>query len=75
MLPALASTPKTPRPATAVSGALAESGLVAFPLDLYHGKVADVIALMHKKNISAVPVTEQGKLAGVVTRRSFVNAL
>jgi predicted transcriptional regulator len=37
--------------------------------------VADVVTLMHKKNISAVPVTENGKLAGVVTRRSLVHAL
>lgn len=38
-------------------------------------KVGDVVALMLKKNISAVPVTDKGKLAGVVTRRSLVNAL
>jgi CBS domain-containing protein len=38
-------------------------------------KVGDVIAMMVKKNISAVPVTENGKLAGIVTRRSLVNAL
>lgn len=37
--------------------------------------VGEVIALMLKKNISAVPVTDKGKLAGVVTRRSLVNAL
>lgn len=37
--------------------------------------VGDVIALMLKKNISAVPVTDKGRLAGVVTRRSLVNAL
>jgi predicted transcriptional regulator len=38
-------------------------------------KVQDVVALMLKKNISALPVLEKGKLAGVVTRRSLVNAL
>ena len=38
-------------------------------------KVADVVATMLKKNISAVPVMEKGKLAGVVTRRSLVNAI
>lgn len=36
---------------------------------------ADVIALMLKKNISAIPVMEKGKLAGIVTRNSLVNAL
>lgn len=38
-------------------------------------KVADVVATMLKKNISSVPVMDKGKLAGVVTRRSLVNAL
>lgn len=38
-------------------------------------KVADVVATMLKKNISSLPVMEKGKLAGVVTRRSLVNAL
>ncbi|MFA6332427.1 MAG: CBS domain-containing protein [Methanoregula sp.] len=38
-------------------------------------KVADTIALMLKKNISSLPVMDKGKLAGVVTRRSLVNAL
>ena len=38
-------------------------------------KVADAVALMLKKNISSVPVMDKGKLAGVVTRRSLVNAL
>ena len=38
-------------------------------------KVADVVATMLKKNISTIPVMEKGKLAGVVTRRSLVNAL
>ncbi|AGB01545.1 CBS domain-containing protein [Methanoregula formicica] len=38
-------------------------------------KVADVVATMLKKNISSIPVMEKGKLAGVVTRRSLVNAL
>jgi CBS domain-containing protein len=34
-----------------------------------------VIELMTKKNISTVPITEKGKLAGLVTRRSLVHAL
>ncbi len=38
-------------------------------------KVSDAVALMLKKNISAVPVMDKGRLAGVVTRRSLVNAL
>jgi predicted transcriptional regulator len=38
-------------------------------------KVSDVIALMLKKNISSVPVMDKGKLAGMVTRFSLVNAL
>jgi CBS domain-containing protein len=38
-------------------------------------KVADVIAMMVKKNISALPVMDNGKLAGIVTRHSLVNAL
>lgn len=38
-------------------------------------KVADVVTTMLKKNISSIPVMEKGKLAGVVTRRSLVNAL
>jgi CBS domain-containing protein len=36
---------------------------------------ADVIKTMLKKNISSVVVMEKGKLAGVVTRHSLVNAL
>jgi predicted transcriptional regulator len=38
-------------------------------------KIDDVVALMLKKNISAVPVMDNGKLTGIVTRRSLVNAL
>jgi len=34
-----------------------------------------VIELMAKKNISTVPLTDKGKLAGLVTRRSLVQAL
>jgi predicted transcriptional regulator len=37
--------------------------------------VADVVNLMLKKNISSVPVMDNGKLAGIVTRESLVNAL
>jgi predicted transcriptional regulator len=38
-------------------------------------KVPDAVSLMLKKNISAIPVMEKGKLAGIITRRSLVNAL
>jgi CBS domain-containing protein len=38
-------------------------------------KVSDAVALMLKKNISSIPVMDKGRLAGVVTRRSLVNAL
>ena len=34
-----------------------------------------VIELMAKKNISTVPLTDKGKLAGLVTRRPLVQAL
>ncbi len=34
-----------------------------------------VIDLMLKKNISSVPVMDKGKLSGIITRRSLVNAL
>jgi predicted transcriptional regulator len=37
--------------------------------------VSDVIALMLKKNISSVPVMDNGKLGGMVTRASLVKAL
>jgi len=37
--------------------------------------VADVIDTMVKKNISTVPITDKGKLVGLVTRRSLVMAL
>jgi CBS domain-containing protein len=34
-----------------------------------------VIDLMLKKNISSVPVMDKGKLSGIITRQSLVNAL
>jgi CBS domain-containing protein len=39
------------------------------------GKITETIDIMLKKNISSVPVTENGKLVGIVTRRMLVNAL
>ncbi|MGD1005144.1 MAG: CBS domain-containing protein [Methanoregulaceae archaeon] len=38
-------------------------------------KVTEIIDLMLKKNISSIPVTDQGKLFGIVTRQSLLNAL
>jgi CBS domain-containing protein len=38
-------------------------------------KVSDVVTMMLKKNISSVPVMDKGKLSGIVTRSSLVNAL
>jgi predicted transcriptional regulator len=37
--------------------------------------VMAVINLMLKKNISSVPVMDKGRLSGIITRRSLVNAL
>ncbi len=37
--------------------------------------VSDVIDLMLKKNISSVPVTKNGRIRGVVTRNSLIQAL
>jgi CBS domain-containing protein len=37
--------------------------------------VSAVIELMLKKNMSSVPVMDKGRLAGIITRRSLVNAL
>jgi CBS domain-containing protein len=37
--------------------------------------VSSVIDLMLKKNISSVPVVDNGRLTGIITRRSLVNAL
>ena len=37
--------------------------------------VSDVIDLMLKKNISSVPVMQNGRIAGIVTRNSLIQAL
>jgi len=37
--------------------------------------ISDVIDLMLKKNISSVPVMQNGKITGVVTRNALVQAL
>ena len=38
-------------------------------------QVGEAVDIMQKKNIGAVPVTEKGKLVGLVTRRSLVKGL
>jgi len=38
-------------------------------------KIADVVSMMLKKNISSIPVVDKGNLAGIITRRSLVQAL
>jgi len=38
-------------------------------------KIADVISMMLKKNISSIPIVDKGKLVGIITRRSLVQAL
>ncbi|WAC04779.1 MAG: CBS domain-containing protein [Methanoregula sp.] len=38
-------------------------------------KAAEIVEMMLKKNISSVPVADKGRLIGMVTRRSLVNAL
>jgi len=37
--------------------------------------VADAIDIMQKKNIGAIPVTDKGKLVGIVTRQSLIKNL
>jgi CBS domain-containing protein len=37
--------------------------------------VSDVIDMMLKKGISSVPITQNGRIAGVVTRNTLVQAL
>jgi CBS domain-containing protein len=38
-------------------------------------KVSEIVDIMLRKNISSIPVTDKGKLIGMVTRQSLVNAL
>ena len=38
-------------------------------------KMADIVSMMLKKNISSIPVMDRGRLVGIITRRSLVNAL
>jgi predicted transcriptional regulator len=38
-------------------------------------KMADVVSMMLKKNISSIPVMDKGRLVGMITRRSLVQAL
>ena len=34
-------------------------------------KMADIVSMMLKKNISSIPVVDKGKLVGIITRRSL----
>jgi CBS domain-containing protein len=38
-------------------------------------RMSDIVSMMLKKNISSIPVVDQGKLVGMITRRSLVQAL
>jgi len=38
-------------------------------------KVSEIVDIMLRKNISSIPVTDKGKLIGMVTRQSLANAL
>jgi CBS domain-containing protein len=38
-------------------------------------KISEIVSFMLKKNISSIPVTDKGRLTGIVTRRSLVDAL
>jgi predicted transcriptional regulator len=37
--------------------------------------IPDVVSQMLSKNISGIPVTENGKVIGIVTRNSLIRAL
>jgi len=37
--------------------------------------VSAAVDLMLKKNISSVPVMDKGKLFGIITRQSLINAM
>ncbi len=37
--------------------------------------ISEIIDLMLKRNISSMPITENGKVIGIVTRNSLVQAL
>jgi Predicted signal-transduction protein containing cAMP-binding and CBS domains len=55
-----------------VAGDIMSSPIMSVPVST---PVAEVVSLMTKKNISTVPVEENGKIIGLVTRKSLVNAL
>ena len=46
--------------------------ILALPVET---PVSEVVSLMTKKNISTVPIEVNGKIIGLVTRKSLVNAL
>ncbi len=49
-----------------------ENGVIVDPVTLPpHAKVQEVIDLMEKRNIGGVPITENGTLKGIITRRDL----
>jgi len=49
-----------------------ENGVIVDPVSLPpHAKVQEVIDLMEQRNIGGVPITENGKLKGIITRRDL----
>jgi IMP dehydrogenase len=49
-----------------------ENGVIVDPVSLPpHAKVQEVIELMEQRNIGGVPITENGKLKGIITRRDL----
>lgn len=55
-----------------IVGAIMSSPIIAIDRS---AKVTEIVDLMLKKNLSSMPVTDKGKLVGMVTRRSLVGAL
>jgi IMP dehydrogenase len=49
-----------------------ESGMISNPYTLSpHHKIGDAIKLMHKYNISGIPITERKRLVGILTNRDL----
>jgi len=49
-----------------------ESGMIVDPITLPPNKtIADALAVMHKFSISGIPITEKGRLVGILTNRDL----
>ena len=49
-----------------------ESGMIVDPITLPPNKtIADALAVMHKFSISGIPITENGRLVGILTNRDL----